>query len=112
LADPAVEERLGNGVVGPLDNLARSLMPAAAEALDRAGAAESAETVQAARAAQDRVLQEMNAILSNMLKWERFQEAVTLLRDVLKMQGALNQETEGRLESELFGNPPATGPSK
>ena len=58
----------------------------------------------------------MNRILGNMQKWERFQEAVSLLREVLKMQGNLNQEIEQRME-EVFGAPstgtrPATAPSK
>ena len=53
----------------------------------------------------------MRAILANMRKWEGFQEVVILLRDVLKMQRKLIQETETRVESEIFGTEPASQPS-
>ena len=101
LADDASEERLGNQIVGPLEEIGRSLMPAAATALDVL--AEDAEQLLPARQGQDAVLEAMNTVLRNMLKWERFQEAVTLLRDVMKMQGNLNRETEKKLETEIFG---------
>jgi hypothetical protein len=53
----------------------------------------------------------MNEILANMIKWEGFQEAVILLRDILKLQRDLNLETEKRIESEIFGNEAETKPS-
>ena len=42
-----------------------------------------------------------------MLKWEGFQEAVVLLREVLRLQGRLNAETEKRIEAMILGTEPA-----
>ena len=54
----------------------------------------------------------MNRILSNLLKWEGYQEAVTLLRDVIKMQKSLEQETEARVEAQVLGTAPASEPAR
>ena len=48
----------------------------------------------------------MNRILTNLVKWEGFQEAVTLLREVLRMQKQVSEETEKRIEAEIFGVEP------
>ncbi len=53
----------------------------------------------------------MERILANMLKWEGFQEAVALLREVVKMQGGVTQETEKRIETEILGTAPSSAPS-
>ena len=53
------------------------------------------------------VLDEMRRILSNMLKWEGFQEAVTMLREVLRLQKDLHRETQQEIErraAELLGD--------
>jgi hypothetical protein len=50
----------------------------------------------------------MNAILAAMLKWEGYNEAVSLLRDVIRLQTDLNRQTQGRVEEQaegLFGEP-------
>lgn len=103
MSSPTVEYRLGEGVAEPLGRLSRSEMPDAADRIDRLSRSASAEEVAAARDAQEAILAEMNRILANMVKWEGFQEAVALLREVMKMQGELNQETEKRIEAEIFG---------
>lgn len=110
LSSPTVEARLGGGIVEPMGTVSRLRMPAAADALDALARGES--VLADAKVAQDEVLADMNTILANMLKWEGFQEAVTLLREILKMQGNLNQETEKRIEAEIFGTDSTTGPSK
>ncbi|HSW47220.1 MAG TPA: hypothetical protein VLM89_16780 [Phycisphaerae bacterium] len=107
LSTATVEARLGAGVVDPLDALQREQMPAAADLIDRIPPALPADTVQNARQAQTKVLAAMKTILANMLKWEGYQEAITLLRDIENMQKQINQETEKRILDEVIG--PATG---
>jgi hypothetical protein len=48
-----------------------------------------------------------------MLKWEGYNEAVALLRDIVGMQESLNQDTQVILEREfdrLFTDEPTTKP--
>lgn len=112
LSSPGVEARLGDGIVNPLGSVARSAMPACADAIDRLSRQTSPEGYLEARANQERVLDQMNAILRNMVKWEGFQETVALLREILKMQGRLTEETEARIEAEIFGTSPDAPSSK
>lgn len=103
LATPAIEVRLGQSVIAPMDQLYRSGMPHAAATLEQLPPEAAGATLNSARAAQEQVLADMNRILASLLKWEGYQEAVTLLREVLKMQKELEQETESRVEREIFG---------
>ncbi len=48
----------------------------------------------------------MRTVLADMLQWEGFQEAITLLRDIQKLQSEISRETDQRIESELFGPKP------
>jgi hypothetical protein len=107
LATPAVETRLGAGIVEPLDQLNRVQMPAAADRLSRVPPSMPAGAVQTARQAQEHVLASMRTVLANMLKWEGFQEAVTLLRDIENLQRQINQETEKRILDDVTGTQPA-----
>ena len=66
-----------------------------------------AEAVGRDRQSQTAVLAAMKAVLANMLKWEGFQEAVTLLRDIENMQRQINQETEKRVLDQVMGTQPA-----
>lgn len=106
LATPAVEERLGWRIVEPIDELHRGAMPAAADQLDTLARLPADRNGRAARAAQERVLDAMREILASMLKWEGFQEAVTLLRDIQRLQRTIHQETQERIEEEIFGAEP------
>lgn len=107
MANPTVEARLGGGIIEPMGRISRTRMPTAAEGLDALSREVLPETLETAKAAQDAVLAEMNRVLANMQKWEGFQEAIALLREVLKMQGNLNEEIEKRIEEEIFGTAPA-----
>ena len=111
LSSPAVESRLGDGVVSPMRELHRSGMPSAANRLDELSQGGGVDVMRAARAAQQAVIDEMRRILSNLLEWQGFQEAVALLREVLKMQGQVSEETEKRIEREIFGAEPEDPPS-
>lgn len=108
LSTPSVESRLGRGIVEPLDSLYRSQMPAAADLLDQTPPAMPPEAIGRARRSQAEVLAAMKAVLANMLKWEGFQEAVTLLRDIESMQRQISQEMEKRIIDEMIGSPPTT----
>ena len=103
LATPAVEARLGQGVIAPMDELYRVGMPRAAVILEQLPPDATGPAMKEARQAQEQVLTEMNRILASLLKWEGYQEAVTLLRDVLKMQKTLSEETENKLEEQILG---------
>lgn len=111
LLTPESTGRLRDGIIGPLGVLSGTRMARAAEGIDALARDVNEEAVSEARAAQEAVLTDMRRILQNMIRWEGFQEAVALLREVLKMQGKLSQETEKRIEAEVFGSDPAPGAS-
>ncbi|HPD29558.1 MAG TPA: hypothetical protein PLL20_06155 [Phycisphaerae bacterium] len=112
LSSATVEERLGRGVAQPLRGLSREQMPAAAEMIDRLAGGDDAEWVRKARDAQSTLRDEMNNILARMLEWEKLEEAVILLRDVLNMQRNVGQETETKLERNILGTMPGSEPAK
>lgn len=106
LATRPEEQRLGEGIVAPLAALATVHMPEAADLIDRF--ARGSADVDAARAdaAQAAVLDGLNAVLSRMLKWEGLNEAASMLREILKLQGDLNRQTQEELDRQierLFG---------
>jgi hypothetical protein len=112
LATAAVEARLGQGVIEPMDELYRESIPRAAAALEPLPPDATGDALKDARAAQEQVLAEMNRIMASLLKWEGYQEAVTLLRDVLKMQKTLGEETEKRVEEQILGPATSSAPSE
>jgi hypothetical protein len=115
LSTPGTESRLQGGIVDPLDALIRVRMAAGVEELEKLARAQAngpaglsepraqASGPTAAYEAQRAIIGEMQRILARMIKWEGFQEAVSLLREVMKMQGQLSEETEKRIEAEVFG---------
>lgn len=98
-ADPQVaRDRLGHKIIEPLRRLARRDVPEAADLLDRAkraGPDAPARTagLDEAVAAQGRIVADLRDVLQNMVKWEGYQEAVSLLREVLRAQKNVSQET-------------------
>ncbi len=94
LADDNVEERMGEEIALPLATLLRRDFPLAADTLrqwSRDGSVEAGGLVDPQQVA---LLSQMRAILANMIEWEGYQEAVTMLRDILRLQGELRDETE------------------
>jgi hypothetical protein len=81
-------------------------MPAAAGQIELFARERTADAFADARAAQERILAIMRTVLADMLQWEGFQEAITLLRDIQKLQSEISRETDQRIESELFGPKP------
>lgn len=114
LATPAVRRRLKGGVIRGLQAIISAKAPAASDLLAELGRDFDAETADRLGIAQKELLQAMYAALVDMLKWEGYDEAVALLRDIIRLQGDVNLETEKRLKQqveELFGQPPASQPA-
>ncbi|MBX3395063.1 MAG: hypothetical protein KF841_06810 [Phycisphaerae bacterium] len=106
LATPQVRRRLQNGVLAPLRSLATSEIGEAAELLERLRDAFDDETSRAVEAAQTRIIRSMYTILADMLKWEGYNEAIALLREVVRLQQEVNEDTKLTLDREierLFG---------
>ena len=56
-----------------------------------------ADTARLIDAQQAEILTRMLAILASMLQWEGYQEVVTMLRDLVKLQEEIREETQHRL---------------
>jgi hypothetical protein len=95
LSTVAVEERLGRQIVEPLAALARRDLVIAADdlrSLSRSGDVTAAEQVDATQAD---LVAKLRAVLAAMLQWEGYQEVVSMLRDILRLQEELNAESQG-----------------
>ncbi|MFW6162494.1 MAG: hypothetical protein ACODAJ_06965 [Planctomycetota bacterium] len=104
-ADSPIRQRLAQHIIEPLRLLARRGVLQAADLLDVAGkaalrddgdAAEGTPGRQAlldAAAEQQELVESMRSILKYMVKWEGYQEAVSLLREVLTAQEQVNERT-------------------
>ena len=49
------------------------------------------------------LLSQMRAIVANMLQWEGYQEAVNMLRDILRLQNELRTETKDAAKEQGTG---------
>lgn len=106
LVNTAVRRRLDGGVIQPLGRLIGTDCVAAADLMATLRRDYSVPRADHVEEAQARLVQDMNAVLANMLKWEGYNEAVGLLRDVIRLQGDVNRQTQKRLEEQaenLFG---------
>ena len=109
MLEAGARRRLDEGVARPLADLGRRRMPAAVERIAALGDASAASEARAVDRALGQIVAEMRRIAANMVKWEGFQEAVTLLRDILELQGEVHDETQEALERklrEIFGTNP------
>lgn len=101
LDHPAVRRRLDAGVLAPMGRLVSTDLPGVADQLGQlagGGDTEIADTIERGHAA---ILDTMYSVLSNMLKWEGYNEAVTLLRDIIRLHGDVSRQTQTQLESEI-----------
>ncbi len=94
LASSTVEERLGQGIAEPLGRLASRDLPEAADTIRRWSRDPEGEVGATVDPQQVALLSQMRAILANMLQWEGYQEAVNMLRDILRLQKELRTETQ------------------
>jgi len=100
LVTNAAEQRLGGGIVEPLTRLARRDLVIAADTIRRWSRDASPETASSVDPQQVAVLQQMRDALANMIQWEGYQEAVNMLRDILRMQSELGVETQRAIEDQ------------
>ncbi|MBM4031774.1 MAG: hypothetical protein FJ291_08325 [Planctomycetes bacterium] len=103
-ADPQVaRDRLHGRIIEPLEVLARRGVLQAADLLDGARKtmptadgqpkAECLASLADAAKEQEELVKSMREILRHMVKWEGYQEALNLLREVLKAQRNVNEQT-------------------
>lgn len=93
--------RLDGGVIVPLRQLINADVPAIAERFEQLRQKYEPDSAVELVSAQNELVRSMYAILANMLKWEGYDEAVSLLRDIIRLQGDVNQDTQKRLQEEL-----------
>ncbi|GJQ25775.1 MAG: hypothetical protein HBSAPP02_08070 [Phycisphaerae bacterium] len=101
LDNPIVRRRLDAGILAPLGRLISSDLPGVADQLGQlagGGDTQIADTIERGHAA---ILEIMYSVLANMLKWEGYNEAVTLLRDIIRLHGDVTRQTQTQLESEI-----------
>jgi len=103
LASQTVEERLGQGIAMPLGRLTTRDFPQAADTIRRWSRDPEGEVGATVDAQQVALLSQMRAILANMLQWEGYQEAVNMLRDILRLQNELRTETKDAAQQQGSG---------
>jgi hypothetical protein len=103
LTTPTIEERLGGKIVEPLAELARRDLALAGDAIRGWSRDVSRETASQIDAQQVFLLAKLREILGNMIQWQGYQEAVTMLRDILRLQEELKAETRNRVKEEGKG---------
>lgn len=103
-----IQVRLGRRIIDPLRYLAIDVVPVAADAVDIArrpalSHAERLEQMARAVETQQNAIQQMELILRNMVKLEGYQEAINLLREIIKSQQDINEQTIQALEERIEG---------
>lgn len=101
LATSQVRRRLEGGVISPMRGLSVDELPRAAESLESLRTTFTTSNAEAVEELQVRIVRAMYAILADMMKWEGYNEAVALLRDIVRLQSDVNQDTQARLDREL-----------
>ena len=97
----ADEIRIRDRVMGPLERLGGERMRRAASQISLLMAAGGPNAIVEADGQQQEILAEMRQILANMLEWEGFREAVTLLQEIIGQQEGVRSDTLNALEGEL-----------
>ncbi len=98
---PAVERRMQEQIISPLERLGREVMPPAAAVMADLRTTLSPAVRTQAAAQQAEILARMKTILAGMLEWEGYREAVALLQDIIAQQGNLRAETLQLLEKQV-----------
>ncbi|MCH7719451.1 MAG: hypothetical protein IH988_00475 [Planctomycetes bacterium] len=107
LLTPATEQRLRDGVARRLATLTERRLVASTEILR--GVARNRSLAEAGRIdpTQAEILAVMQSVLADMLKWEGLQQAMGLLRDIIRLQQELNEATNAEQEhraEQIFGS--------
>ncbi len=106
LATPTVRRRLDGGVIRPLGALISDGVPQIADQIDRLRLQYDPALAAGLDEEMTRLIRSMYAILAEMLKWEGYNEAVGLLREIVRLQDDVTDDTRARMEKEierLFG---------
>ncbi len=103
LTTPTIEDRLGGNIVEPLAELARRDLALAGDAIRAWSRDASRETAAQIDVQQVVLLTKLRGILAHMIQWQGYQEAVTMLRDILRLQEELKAETKNRVREEGKG---------
>ncbi|MCH7702913.1 MAG: hypothetical protein IID37_14615 [Planctomycetes bacterium] len=109
LLTPATEQRLRDGVTRRLAALTQRQLVASTEILR--GVARNRSLTEARRIdpTQEEILAVLQSVLAEMLKWEGLQQAMGLLRDIIRLQEELNEATDAEREhraDQIFGREP------
>jgi len=98
--------RLADGIVAPLGGIAGELLPELERRLNRLqekldDQQLGPQRAQSARQQADDVLLAMQEVLNRMIELEDFNEALELLRTIIKLQDQLNEQTRQRHKQKL-----------
>lgn len=97
-------QRIAGGIVEPLGRLTDQAIPGAARQLEQAATATTPrESLATAAAEQQEILNVMQTILQNIARWESFQQAVNLIRNIQSAQKSLRVQTDKELERRIRG---------
>ncbi len=101
-----LKNRLQSGIANPLREIAGEMFPelenrldALEPALDNEGSGPGLRDQ--AQQQADAILLAMRKVLDRMIELEDFNQAVDLLRNIIKMQGQLNDQTQERHKEKL-----------
>ena len=97
LDDFDTRERLEGGIIDPLQNLAKRDMIAAADSIRQWSRESSSAKAELVDPLQARLLSQLRAVLARMIQWEGYHEVVNLLRDIVRLQGELTEETKSEV---------------
>ncbi len=100
LATQDAEQRLGGRIAEPLAELVRRDLVIAAETINRWAQNTATDTADLVDPQQISLLSQMREILASMIQWEGYQEAVNMLRDILRLQNELRTETSEAAEKQ------------
>jgi hypothetical protein len=98
---PTVRRRLENIVIEPLGRLISTDMARACEQLEQLRMRTDAQLAGQLESTQTRIVESMYAVLAGMLKWEGYNEAVSLLRDIIRLQSDVSRQTQTEMEQEI-----------
>jgi hypothetical protein len=97
LDDFDTRERLEEGIIDPLMKLAKRDMIAAADAIRQWSRESSTAKAELVDPLQAKLLSQLRAVLARMIQWEGYHEVVSLLRDIVRLQGELTEETKSEV---------------
>jgi len=87
-------ERLSGGIIAPLNLLVKRNLVEAADTIRSWARDASPETASLIDLQQGEILDAMRKTLAFMLQWEGYHEVVNMLRNIIRLQSELNEETE------------------